>query len=36
MLTRREILIQLKRIGVSEPSRMKSHLRDFEKYLEEN
>ena len=36
MLTRREIIAQLKRIGVREPSLRKIYLRDFEKYMEIN
>ena len=36
MLTRREVLLQLKRVGVIEASQMKVCLRDFEKYLAEN
>jgi hypothetical protein len=36
MLTRREVLLQLKRVGVTEASQMKICLRDFEKYLVEN
>jgi len=36
MLTRREVLLQLKRVGVRETSQMKTHLRDFEKYMAEN
>jgi hypothetical protein len=33
MLTRREILLELKRIGVMKPSLLKSYVRDFEKYI---
>ena len=33
MLTRREILIQLKSAGVREWSLLKYHCRDFEKYM---
>jgi hypothetical protein len=36
MLKRREVLLQLKRVGVIEASQMKVCLRDFEKYLAEN
>jgi hypothetical protein len=36
MLTRREVLLQLKRVGVTEASQMKIYLRDFEKYMAEN
>ena len=36
MLTRREVLDQLKRMGVKEPSQLKDYLRDFEKYMEIN
>jgi len=30
MLTRREVLLQLKRVGVTEASQMKTYVRDFE------
>jgi hypothetical protein len=33
MLTRREVLIQLKRIGANKQSDLKTYLRDFEKYI---
>jgi hypothetical protein len=33
MLSRREILIQLKRLGVKEQSLLKAYLRDFERYM---
>ncbi len=33
MLTRREVLVQLKRMGVEKPSTLKTYLRDFEKYI---
>jgi hypothetical protein len=33
MLTRREILMQLRTAGVSEWSLLKSHCRDFENYM---
>jgi hypothetical protein len=33
MLTRREVLAQLKRIGVKDPSLRKIYLQDFEKYI---
>jgi hypothetical protein len=36
MLTRREVLLQLKRAGVTGASQMKIYLRDFEKYLRES
>jgi len=36
MLTRREVLAQLKRIGVKDPSLRKIYLQDFEKYMEMN
>jgi hypothetical protein len=36
MLTRREVIAQLKRIGVRDPSLRKIYLRDFEKYMEIN
>jgi len=36
MLTRREVLIQLKRIGTHKPSHLKASLRDFEKYMLQN
>jgi len=36
MLTRHEVLLQLKRVGVSEAAQMKTFLRDFEKYMAEN
>jgi len=36
MLTRREVLAQLKRIGVKDPSLRKIYLLDFEKYIEKN
>jgi hypothetical protein len=36
MLTRREVLAQLKRIGVKDPSLRKIYLLDFEKYMEMN
>ncbi len=29
-------MLQLKRVGVTEASQMKNHLRDFEKYMAEN
>ena len=35
MLTRREVLLQLKRVGVTEVSQLKLYLRDFEKYMAE-
>jgi len=36
MLTRREVLIQLKRMGANKQSSLKTQLRDFEKYLLQN
>jgi hypothetical protein len=33
MLTRRDILMELKRMGVRKQSLLKSYLRDFEKYI---
>lgn len=33
MLTRHEVLMELKRMGVKEPSLLKSYLRDFEDYM---
>jgi hypothetical protein len=36
MLTRREVLIQLKRIGDNKPSHLKTSLREFEKYMLQN
>jgi hypothetical protein len=36
MLTRREVIAQLKRIGIKDPSLRKFHLQDFEKYMERN
>ena len=33
MLTRREVLTELKRMGVAKPSLLKNYLRDFEKYI---
>ena len=33
MLTRRDILMELKRMGVKKPSLLKEYLRDFEKYI---
>ena len=36
MLTRQEILRELRRIGVKEPSMLKTHLQDFEHYMEIN
>ena len=36
MLSRRDILIQLKRLGVKEPSLLKAYLRDFEQYMKKN
>jgi hypothetical protein len=36
MLTRREVLIQLKILGVREVSLLKLYLRDIEKYMETN
>ena len=36
MLTRQEILRELRRIGVKEPSMLKTYLKDFEHYMEIN
>jgi hypothetical protein len=36
MLTRQEILRELRRIGVKEPSMLKTYLQDFEHYMELN
>jgi len=36
MLTRREVLIQLKRMGTKKQSYLKTYLRDFEKYMFQN
>ncbi len=36
MLTRKEVLLQLKRVGITEASRLKNSLRDFEKYIAES
>lgn len=33
MLTRRDILAELNRMGVKKPSLLKSYLRDFERYV---
>jgi hypothetical protein len=33
MLTRRDVLTELKRMGVNKPSLLKNYLRDFEKYI---
>ena len=34
MLTRREVLDELRRIGIKEPSLLKEHLEEFEHYME--
>jgi len=36
MLTRREVLIELQRIGIKKPSMLKLCLRDFENYMATN
>ncbi len=36
MLTRREVLIQLQRIGIKKPSMLRLCLRDFEHYIAKN
>jgi hypothetical protein len=36
MLTRREVLIQLKRMGTNKQSYLKTYLRDFEDYMAKN
>jgi hypothetical protein len=33
MLTRREVLSELRRIGIKEPSLLKKYLEDFEHYV---
>jgi len=33
MLTRHEVLVELRRMGVKEPSLLKIYLRDFENYM---
>ena len=33
MLTRRDVLFELRKMGVKKPSLLKSYLRDFEKYI---
>jgi hypothetical protein len=34
MLTRHEVLKELRRIGIKEPSQLKAYLIDFEHYME--
>ncbi len=34
MLTRREVLNELRRIGIKEPSLLREYLEDFEHYME--
>jgi len=36
MLTRREILSELRRLGIKEPSLLKTFFEDFEHYMEIN
>jgi hypothetical protein len=36
MLTRQEVIAQLKRIGITDPSLRKIYLQDFEKYMQIN
>ena len=36
MLSRREILVQLKKLGIKDQSLLKAYLRDFERYMKEN
>lgn len=36
MLTRREVLIQLQRLGTKKQSYLKTYLRDFESYMATN
>jgi len=36
MLSRREVLIELRKLGVKEPSLLKAYLRDFEQYMKKN
>jgi len=33
MLTRRDVLFELRKMGVKKPSLLKSYLRDFERYI---
>jgi hypothetical protein len=33
MLTRRDVLFELRKMGVKKPSLLKNYLRDFEKYI---
>lgn len=36
MLTDREVLAELERIGISEPSLVNNYLKEFEEYMEIN
>ncbi len=36
MLSRRDVLIQLRKLGVRDQSLLKRYLRDFEKYMKDN
>jgi hypothetical protein len=36
MLSRREVLTQLKTLGIKEQSLLKAYLRDFEQYMRKN
>ena len=36
MLSRREVLVQLRRLGVKDISLLKAYLRDFERYMKKN
>ena len=36
MLTRHEILSELRRIGIKEPSMLKTYIKDFEHYIQIN
>jgi hypothetical protein len=36
MITRREVLLQFKRVGITDASQLKNNLRDFEKYMAVN
>ena len=36
MLSRRDVLTQLTKLGVKQQSLLKAYLRDFEKYMKEN
>jgi len=36
MLTRREVLQELRRVGITKTSQLKTYAKDFEKYMEKN